>query len=44
MIEDEPGTGNIHFVQMGFEGAFAVTFSYHGIEGDLLDGMLVYLL
>ena len=44
MVDDKPGTGNIHFVQMSFEGAFSVTFSNQGDDGAVLDGMLVYLL
>ena len=39
-VDDHPGAGNMHFVQMTFQGAFAVTFAYRGSEGSSLDGKL----
>ena len=31
-IDDQAGSGNMHFVQTTFEGAFSLTFTYHGSD------------
>ncbi|KAK4442081.1 glycoside hydrolase [Podospora aff. communis PSN243] len=41
MAEDAPGAGNMHFVQLAFEGPFEVTFSYHAKGVPLIDGSAV---
>lgn len=40
MVDDDPGAGNMHFIQTTFEGAFSLTFTYGGSEGSGLDGKL----
>ena len=36
--ENKPGAGNMHFVQLTFQGPFAATFSYREVEASGLDG------
>lgn len=35
-VEHRPGTGNMHFIQTTFSGAFSVTFTYGTLEDSLL--------
>ena len=39
-VEDSPGAGNMHFIQMTFEGPFSLTFAYRASDATLLEGML----
>ncbi|KAK4169637.1 glycoside hydrolase [Cladorrhinum sp. PSN259] len=36
-VDNKPGPGNMHFVQLTFQGPFTVTFSYRGVEATVLD-------
>jgi len=37
-IDNTPGHGNMHFIQMTFEGPFSVTLSYRDLKAPILDG------
>ncbi|KAK3312444.1 glycoside hydrolase family 63 protein, partial [Apodospora peruviana] len=40
-VENKPGAGNMHFVQLTFQGPFTLTFSYRGMEATALDESFV---
>lgn len=37
-VDDKPGAGNMHFVQMTFQGAFSLTFTHRGSDSSGLYG------
>ena len=37
-VKDAAGAGNMHFVQLTFQGSFKVIFTYHAAEAVMLDG------
>lgn len=37
VIGDEPGNGNLHYIQMTFDGPFALTYKFSETGGILLD-------
>ncbi|KAK3694649.1 glycoside hydrolase family 63 protein [Podospora appendiculata] len=36
VLNDEPGAGNMHFIQATFEGSFAITFTYRASEAAFI--------
>ncbi|KAK4230018.1 hypothetical protein QBC38DRAFT_496954 [Podospora fimiseda] len=42
-VEDKPGTGNMHFIQLTFEGPFTAIFAYNPDGTTVLDRGAVYL-
>ncbi|KAK0752276.1 glycoside hydrolase family 63 protein [Schizothecium vesticola] len=36
-VENSPGAGNMHFIQLTFQGPFKMTFVYHAADGSILD-------
>ena len=36
-LGNKPGEGNMHFIQLGFEGSFSVVFTYHTVGTASLD-------
>jgi len=41
-VENKPGAGNMHFIQLTFQGPFTVTFTYRGMEATALDGKSIH--
>lgn len=42
-VENKPGAGNMHFVQLTFQGPFVVTFSYRELEASGLDSRSIQI-
>ncbi|KAK1831601.1 glycoside hydrolase [Podospora conica] len=36
-VDNSPGAGNMHFIQLTFQGPFRLTFVHHGADGSILD-------
>lgn len=37
-IEDTPGEGNLHFIQLVFQGQFEATLTCHDAAASMIDG------
>lgn len=36
-VDNSPGAGNMHFIQLTFQGPFRLTFVYHAADASILN-------